>query len=229
MRILVVEDDTTMRETLAAYLTRAGHEVTASADGTAAIDAYAVAPVDLVLLDLMLPGMGGFEVCRRLRSLRPDLPIIMVTARGQEHERVQGLQHGADDYVTKPFSLRELDLRIRSVLRRTQRPVEEKPEPVLADGDLSIDLSRRVVTRDGVEMPFTARELDLLAYLVRNPGQVHSRDALMREVWGWSHGDESTVTVHVRRLREKVERDPSAPTRLVTVFGKGYRWERDET
>ncbi len=227
VRILLVEDDATVRDAVAAYLTRAGHELDAVEDGQQAIDHFAAAPADLVLLDLMLPGMGGFEVSRRLRSMRRDLPLIMVTARGQEHERVQGLQHGADDYVTKPFSLRELELRVRSLLRRTADASAEVTD-VLRDGDLVVDLGARVVTRGEETLQLTAREFDLLAWLVQQPGVVWSRDDLIRQVWGWDIGDPSTVTVHVRRVREKVEVDPGSPTRLVTVFGKGYRWDRTE-
>ena len=225
VRILYVEDDTTVRDAVAAYLTRAGHVVDAVRDGPVAIERYTSAPADLVLLDLMLPGMGGLEVCRRLRSMRRDLPLIMVTARGQEHERVQGLQHGADDYLTKPFSLRELELRVRSVLRRSAAPPAEV-SGVLRDGDLVVDLGARSVERGGAVVPLTARELDLLIWLVQHPGVVWSRDELIREVWGWDAGDSSTVTVHVRRLREKVEAAPGSPERLVTVFGRGYRWVR---
>jgi DNA-binding response OmpR family regulator len=223
-RILLVEDDATVRDAVASYLARAGHEVEAVADGETAVDRFVAAPADLVLLDLMLPGLGGLEVSRRLRSIRRDLPLVMVTARSQEHERVQGLQHGADDYVTKPFSLRELELRVRSVLRRASAPPEEV-SGTLVDGDLAIDLGARTVIRAGSEIGLTAREFDLLAWLVQHPGTVWSRDDLMREVWRWDVGDASTVTVHVRRLREKVEADPGAPTRLVTVFGRGYRWD----
>ncbi|MGL5864440.1 MAG: response regulator transcription factor [Dermatophilaceae bacterium] len=223
-RILLVEDDATVRDAVAAYLARAGHEIEAVGDGEAALDRFVAEPADLVLLDLMLPGLGGLEVSRRLRSIRRDLPLIMVTARSQEHERVQGLQHGADDYVTKPFSLRELELRVRSVLRRAAAPPDEV-SGTLVDGDLSVDLGARTVTREGAQVGLTAREFDLLAWLVQHPGAVWSRDDLMREVWRWDVGDASTVTVHVRRLREKVERDPGAPTRLATVFGRGYRWD----
>ena len=223
VRILYVEDDATVRDAVSAYLTRAGHVVDAVGDGHAAIERYTAAPADLVLLDLMLPGIGGFEVCRRLRSMRRDLPLIMVTARGQEHERVQGLQHGADDYLTKPFSLRELELRVRSVLRRAAEPPAQV-NGVLRDGDLVVDLGARSVQRAGAAVSLTARELDLLVWLVQNPGVVWSREELIREVWGWDAGDSSTVTVHVRRLREKVEVVPGSPARLVTVFGRGYRW-----
>ncbi|MBK9477021.1 MAG: response regulator transcription factor [Tetrasphaera sp.] len=224
-RILVVEDDPTMRQTVSAYLTRAGHEVTSVDDGARALEEYAAQPADLVLLDLMLPTLGGFEVCRRLRSMRADLPIVMLTARTQEHERVQGLQHGADDYVTKPFSLRELDLRIRSVLRRAVPPVAREVAQILTDGDLVLDLAARSATHAGEALALTAREFDFLAWLIRHPGQVFTREELMREVWGWEVGDPSTVTVHVRRVREKIEPAPQAPVRLVTVFGKGYRWD----
>ena len=226
-RILLVEDDATVREAVAAYLGRAGHDVDAVADGTAALTRFVAESPDLVLLDLMLPGLGGLEVCRRMRSMRHDVPVVMVTAKGQEHERVQGLQHGADDYVTKPFSLRELELRVRSVLRRASAPPPEVVD-VLRDGDLAIDLGARTVTRGGEPLALTARELDLLAWLVQHPGIVWNRDDLIRRVWGWEVGDASTVTVHVRRLREKVEVDPSAPVRLSTVFGRGYRWDATE-
>ncbi|HYN28528.1 MAG TPA: response regulator transcription factor [Dermatophilaceae bacterium] len=228
VRILLVEDDGTVRDAVTAYLTRAGHLVDAVGDGQAAIKRYTAAPADLVLLDLMLPGIGGFEVCRRLRSMRRDLPLIMLTARGQEHERVQGLQHGADDYVTKPFSLRELELRVRSVLRRAAEPPPAQVTGILRDGNLVVDLGASTVERGGTAIPITARELDLLVWLVQNPGVVWSRDELIREVWGWDVGDSSTVTVHVRRLREKVEAAPGAPVRLLTVFGRGYRWVRTD-
>jgi DNA-binding response OmpR family regulator len=227
VRILLVEDDPTVREAVAASLARAGYVVDAVASGDAAVERFVEQPADLVLLDLMLPGLGGFEVCRRLRSMRRDLPVVMLTARGQEHERVQGLQHGADDYVTKPFSLRELELRVRSVLRRAAGPAPDVVD-VLRDGDLVVDLGARSVTRAGAPLVLTARELDLLAWLVQHPGVVWGRDDLLRQVWGWEVGDASTVTVHVRRLREKVEADPSRPVRLATVFGRGYRWDRTE-
>lgn len=225
VRLLVVEDDATVREAVAAYLQRIGHDVVAVADGIAAVDTYAADPVDLVLLDLMLPGLGGIEVTRRLRSIRPDLPIIMVTARSQEHERVQGLALGADDYVTKPFSLRELDLRIKSVLRRAGASPQELPEAQLVDGELRLDLAARTARRGADALSLTTREFDLLAWFLRHPGRTWSREELMSQVWGWEVGDASTVTVHVRRLREKIEPDPGAPTRLLTVFGHGYRWE----
>lgn len=224
VRLLLVEDDTTMRETVASYLVRAGHDVVTAADGESAVELFSADGADLVLVDLMLPGLSGFEVTRRLRAMRRDLPLIMVTARAQEHERVQGLAQGADDYLTKPFSLRELDLRIRALLRRSSAPTAAATG-ALTDGDLRLDLAAGRATRGEVELQLTTREFDLLTWFLQHPGVVHSRDDLIREVWRWNVGDPSTVTVHVRRLREKVEVDPSAPTRLSTVFGKGYRWD----
>jgi DNA-binding response OmpR family regulator len=177
---------------------------------------------DLVVLDLMLPGMGGIEVCRRLRDVT-EVPIIMLTALGTENDRLIGLRMGADDYVTKPFSPRELALRVDSVLRRVGQK-SSRGERVV-DGDLVVDPREHTATLGDAPLTLTVREFDLLHYLVANPRTVWSRDELLRDVWGWSFGDQSTVTVHVRRLREKVEADPTRPTRLVTVWGVGYRWE----
>jgi DNA-binding response OmpR family regulator len=181
-------------------------------------------PADLVVLDLMLPGIDGLEVCRRLRAAG-DVPVIMLTALGEETDRVVGLEQGADDYVTKPFSPRELVLRVESVLRRAGEGRDEPARTPVTDGDLVVDPVRHVVTRAGRELALTAREFDLLLHLVTHPGVAFSRDQLLADVWGWSFGDQSTVTVHVRRLREKVEQDPTRPTRLRTVWGVGYRWE----
>jgi DNA-binding response OmpR family regulator len=224
--VLVVDDDPTVSDVVRRYLERAGHRVTVATDGAAALDAVTRHRPDLIVLDLMLPGLDGREVCRRLRS-HPgtrDIPIIMLTALGDETDRVVGLQVGADDYVTKPFSPRELVLRVASVLRRAP-PVPATPG-VLADGDLVIDGARRVVHRAGRELSVTAREFDLLAYLIRHPGRVFRRAELLENVWGWTFGDQSTVTVHVRRLREKIEDTPADPKRIVTVWGVGYRYER---
>jgi DNA-binding response OmpR family regulator len=221
----VVEDDETLSEVVSGYLGRAGFQATQVADGNAALERARADPPDLVLLDLMLPGLDGVEVFRQLRSARPTLPVIMVTARGEEDDRILGLAMGADDYVTKPFSARELVLRVESVLRRTSADVDPDAPSELVDGDLVIDLRAHSVTRAGAIVPMTAREFDLLVHLVRNPGTAFSRDALMRDVWGWEFGDQSTVTVHVRRLRTKVEVDPAQPRRLTTVWGVGYRWE----
>ncbi len=222
-RVLVVDDDPTVAEVVLGYLRRAGMQARHAADGPAALAAAEAEPPDLVVLDLMLPGLDGLEVCRRLRIRRPDLPVVMLTALGQESDRVAGLERGADDYVTKPFSPRELVLRIESVLRRSAPRARDAG--VLTDGDLSVDLGARRVEKGGAELALTNREFDLLAFLLARPGTVFTRDELMRQVWGWEVGDRSTVTVHVRRLREKVEADPAAPARLVTVWGVGYRWD----
>ncbi len=222
--MLVVDDDETVREVVVSYLRAAGHEVAEASDGTTALAAHHHDRADLVVLDVMMPGLDGLEVCRRLR-LAGDVPVILLTALGAEQDRVVGLETGADDYVTKPFSPRELVLRVESVLRRSGGDADAGlPDPT-TDGDLVVDHRRRTVTVGGTARPFTAREFDLLAHLVTHPGQAFSREDLMSQVWGWSFGDSSTVTVHVRRVREKVEADPTTPVRLVTVWGIGYRWD----
>jgi len=225
-RVLLVDDDPTVSEVVVSYLERAGHVVERAADGMSALAVADARPPDLVVLDLMLPGLDGLEVCRRLRS-HSDVPVVMLTALGDEADRVLGLEVGADDYVTKPFSPRELVLRVNSVLRRSGPPTDHEPggPTVLEDGDLHIDLVAHRATRAGNELALTTREFDLLAFLLLHPRQAFDRKILMEQVWGWSFGDQSTVTVHVRRLREKVEPDPSAPRRLVTVWGVGYRWD----
>jgi DNA-binding response OmpR family regulator len=220
--VLVVDDDPTVREIVITYLTAAGHTVASAADGDEALDSAAQTRPELVVLDLMLPGVDGLEVCRRLRE-SSDVPVIMLTAKGSVSDRVVGLEQGADDYVIKPFSPRELVLRVDSVLRRTAGP--STVGGVVTSGELVVDPGARVVTHDGERVPMTAREFDLLHHLVAHAGTVFSREELLRDVWGWSFGDDSTVTVHVRRLREKLESDPTHPTRLVTVWGVGYRWE----
>jgi len=224
-RVLVVDDDPTVSDVVRRYLDRADFEVTLAADGQGALDAVAAHRPDLVVLDLMLPGIDGLEVCRRLRGRDPDLPIVMLTALGEEADRVLGLSLGADDYVTKPFSPRELVLRVQSVLRRASRSVEPGPAETLRDGDLAVDVRRRVARLRGAELSLTVREFDLLVFLMRNPGRAFRRGELLEAVWGWTFGDQSTVTVHMRRLREKIEDDPAAPRRIVTVWGVGYRYE----
>jgi DNA-binding response OmpR family regulator len=221
--VLVVDDDLTVREVVVSYLRAAGHEVSEAGDGEAGLAAAKEESPQLVVLDLMLPGIDGLEVCRRLRATG-DVPVIMLTALGDEQDRVLGLEIGADDYVTKPFSPRELVLRVDSVLRRAVEPSDHVPE-VLVDGDLSVDSRRREATIADRSLMLTVREFDLLRFLVANPDKAWSREELLREVWGWQIGDQSTVTVHVRRVREKVESDPTTPVRLVTVWGVGYRWE----
>jgi DNA-binding response OmpR family regulator len=220
-RVLVVDDDQTVREVVVSYLRAYDHEVVEAVDGESALRTMRDAPADLVVLDLMLPGIDGIEVCRRLREAG-DVPVVMLTALGEETDRVVGLEVGADDYVTKPFSPRELALRVDSVLRRSH--VAASPRR-LEDGDLVVDEAAHTAYREGAPLALTAREFDLLRFLMARPGTAFSRDDLLQQVWGWAIGDPSTVTVHVRRLREKVERDPTQPERLVTVWGVGYRWE----
>jgi DNA-binding response OmpR family regulator len=222
--VLVVDDDPTVSDVVRRYLEQDGCQVRLAADGPAALRAVAAETPDLVVLDLMLTGLDGLEVCRRLRAQVPDLPVIMLTALGEEADRVIGLEVGADDYVTKPFSPRELVLRIRSVLRRAA-PGPAGAPTVLRDDGLVADTGRRIAELDGRPLTLTVREFDLLAFLLRHPARAWSRAELLDRVWGWQFGDESTVTVHVRRLREKVEPDPAAPRRILTVWGVGYRYE----
>jgi DNA-binding response OmpR family regulator len=223
-RVLVVDDDPTVSDVVSRYLTRDGHEVEVVSDGLLALRAATVTLPDLMVLDLMLPTMSGLEVCRRVRELGP-VPVIMLTARSDEADRVTGLELGADDYVTKPFSPRELALRVEAVLRRTHADLLGTDSTRLADGDLVIDPAAHHATLDDAALSLTAREYDLLVFLLRHPRVVFTREQLFKRVWGWSFGDVSTVTVHVRRLREKIEVDPSRPRRLVTVWGVGYRYE----
>jgi DNA-binding response OmpR family regulator len=224
-RILVVDDDPTVAEVVVKYLERDGHVVEVVSDGVAALDRARHTLPQLVVLDLMLPGVDGLEVCRQLRDLAP-VPVIMLTARAAEEDRVIGLELGADDYLTKPFSPRELAARVRAVLRRAREPVPtgEAADPIAA-GRLLIDLRAREVRVDGVIATLTAREFDLLAFMARHPRRVFRRDELLEHVWGYTYGDTATVTVHMRRLREKVEPDPSAPVHLVTAWGVGYRFD----
>ncbi|HEY2832535.1 MAG TPA: response regulator transcription factor [Sporichthyaceae bacterium] len=223
-RVLVVEDDLTVAEVVLAYLRRAGYLVEHAADGPSALAAAEANRPDLVVLDLMLPGIDGLEVCRRLQESGP-IAVIMLTALGAESDRVLGLEVGADDYVTKPFSPRELTLRVRSVLRRSAPAPEEDGLTVLSAGGLRVDVTGHRATRGGAPLALTTREFDLLAFLLAHPGEAFTREALMRQVWGWEFGDQSTVTVHVRRLREKIEDDPADPRLLVTVWGVGYRFD----
>jgi DNA-binding response OmpR family regulator len=228
-RILVVEDDLTVAEVVVDYLRHAGLEPRHAVDGQAALDIAAAWQPDLVVLDLMLPGASGLEVCRRLREerdARAPLPVIMLTALGEESDRVLGLESGADDYVTKPFSPRELTLRVQAVLRRARAagPVAGIPQPVRS-GRLEVDVAARRARADGRELDLTVREFDLLAFFVCHPGRAFTRAELLEHVWGWSFGDLSTITVYVRRLRDKVEAQPASPVQLQTVWGVGYRWE----
>jgi DNA-binding response OmpR family regulator len=223
--VLVVDDDTTVREVVSRYLTRDGHRVIQRSNGIDGLEAALTQHPDLVVLDLMMPGLDGLQVCEQLRG-HSTVPVIMLTALGEESDRVVGLEYGADDYVTKPFSPRELALRVAGVLRRSRlQSLPAVSETPLADGDLAIDIAARTVTKGGSALPLTIREFDLLAFLLAHRGQVFTRAELMEQVWGWTFGDESTVTVHVRRLREKIEPDPANPQRVMTVWGIGYRYD----
>jgi DNA-binding response OmpR family regulator len=219
--VLIVDDEPIVREVVARYLTREGYRTLEAADGNAARGVIAHSDPDLVVLDVMLPGTDGLELCRWIRSTS-ELPVIMLTARGEEADRIVGLELGADDYVTKPFSPRELAARVRSVLRRStpSAPVEER----LGFGEVELERASRGVHKAGVELRLTAKEFDLLWFLAAHPRRVFSRSQLMASVWGYRSAlDTGTVTVHVRRLREKIEDDPSRPHHLETVWGVGYR------
>ncbi|MCB5907498.1 response regulator transcription factor [Streptomyces pinistramenti] len=222
LRVLVVDDDPTVAEVVTGYLDRAGYDVDRAGDGPTALERAAAHWPDLVVLDLMLPGMDGLEVCRTLRAKGP-VPVVMLTARGDEDDRILGLEIGADDYVTKPFSPRELVLRVESVLRRSRAAAPGLPAAPLRMAGLALDEAARRATKGTAALALTIREFDLLAFLLRHPGRAFAREELMREVWGWEFGDLSTVTVHIRRLRGKVEDDPAHPRLIRTVWGLGYR------
>lgn len=237
MKVLVVEDEPTIAETLEYSLAKQGYAVTLAMDGMAGLESARRDPPDLVILDVMLPGLDGFEVCRILRQ-ETSVPILMLTARTDEVDKIVGLEVGADDYLTKPFSMRELMARVKALLRRVRLVREEiahesatTPRADIAVemmdfGDLVIDLSRREVRREGAPVHLKPKEFELLTFLARNRGMVLSRELALERVWGWEYdGGSRTVDVHVRWLREKLERDPSQPTRIVTVRGSGYRFE----
>jgi two-component system, OmpR family, response regulator ResD len=223
--VLVVDDEETITEIVARYLQRAGFETTIAANGAQALELAGEQRPDLVVLDLMLPRISGLEVMRRLRERGHDrVPVILLTAKGEEADRITGLRFGADDYVVKPFSPAELVARIEAVLRRVDAPPEQ--QPAIEVGELVIDPAARNVHVRGAEVQLTVREFDLLLFLVTHPGQVFSRNQLMDAVWQYSfYTDTSTVTVHVRRLRGKIEADPSRPRHLHTVWGIGYRFQ----
>jgi DNA-binding response OmpR family regulator len=225
--VLVVEDDELVRDVVSRYLSQAGYQVTVAGDGEHALRAAQARAFDLVVLDLMLPGLPGLEVCRRLRAAG-TVPIVMLTALGEEEDRVLGLDIGADDYITKPFSPRELVARVSSVLRRARSPRPVTPLSPITDGGLLVDLAARRAVLGGHELALTGREFDLLAFLIQHRGRAFTRGELLEQVWGWTFGDHSTVTVHVRRLREKLEANPTAPKRIATVWGVGYRYDSQE-
>lgn len=223
-RILLVDDDRTVAEVVTRYLEREGFAVEWVADGRTAIDRALEDPPELIVLDLMLPKVDGLEVCRRIRALNP-VPVIMLTARSDEADRVIGLDLGADDYLTKPFSPRELVSRVKAVLRRSAAGTVVAGENVLHAGCLEVDVSARTTRRAGELIALTAREFELLVHLMRHPQRAFRREELLERVWGYTVGDTSTVTVHVRRLREKLELDAADPHWIVTVWGVGYRFE----
>ena len=224
-RVLVVDDEPMVREVLARYLAKEGFDVATAEDGEQALASFAQLPPDLVLLDLMLPRIDGLEVFRRMRNGSSQTPVIMLTAKGEETDRVVGLELGADDYVTKPFSPREVVARVRAVLRRSGAVVAGEHDPYTV-GELTIDPGRREVAAGERPVKLTRKEFDLLHYLASHPGVTFTRTQLLEDVWDFAwDGDTSTVTVHVRRLREKIESDPSEPEHLLTVWGVGYRFE----
>lgn len=224
MRVLVVDDEAIVRDVLTRYLEKEGFRVDSAADGQEALELAARSRPDVVLLDLMLPKVDGLEVFRRIRA-HDDVPVVMITAKGEEVDRLVGLELGADDYVAKPFSPREVVARIRAVLRRGERAARD--DAPLVVGSLEIDRDRREVRRDASPVHLTRKEYDLLELLASHPGRTFTRTELLESVWDFAwDGDSSTVTVHIRRLREKIEDDPSDPRHLVTVWGVGYRFER---
>jgi DNA-binding response OmpR family regulator len=230
-KILVVEDETSLRETLAYNLNRQGYQVETAVDGQAAIDTARALQPDLIVLDIMLPVIDGFEVCRILRQ-EMNAPILMLTARDEEIDRVIGLEMGADDYITKPFSMREFLARVKAQLRRVRLVREEMDteidvsKEIIHISNLTLDLTRREVLLDGQPLALKPKEFDLLLFLARHRGQVLSRDLILERVWGWEFsGGSRTVDVHVRWLREKIEDSPAEPERIVTVRGVGYRFE----
>jgi DNA-binding response OmpR family regulator len=226
-RVLLVDDEASVREVLGQYLSLEGFDVLAAADGVTALQLFHNTPPDLVILDLMLPGLDGIEVCRRMRALSAA-PILMLTARSEEFDKLEGFRAGTDDYVTKPFSPREVSMRVQAIMRRLE--ATSVPAMVLDNtlhvGTLAIHLALRQVERDGMPLDLTAKEFDLLHFLASHPRQVFTRQQLLDQVWDYAYyGDSSTVTVHIRRLREKVEPDPARPRHVKTVWGIGYKFE----
>ena len=229
--VLVVDDEPTVRETLAETLEQDGLRVITAADGREALEKFRLEKPDLILLDLMLPELSGMEVCRIIRR-ESAVPILMLTARDSEIDKVVGLELGADDYVTKPFSLRELQARVRALLRRTeaQAPAQATAQPAMIElGDVTVDLAGHRLLRDGEPLPVKPKAFELLAFLLRHPGQVFERDQLLERVWGYDYaGETRTVDVHVHWLRSQLEQDPSRPRFLQTVRGVGYVFRRPE-
>lgn len=234
--ICIIDDEITIREVVRRYLEREGFVVLEAETGPQALALLRENPVDLILLDIMLPGSDGFTITRAVRNgveyaalnIKGDVPIIMLTSRGGEADRIAGFELGVDDYVVKPFSPRELVARVRAVLRRSAPPPDAAGEKALIFPALTVDPLRRMVTARGRPVILTAKEFDLLWLMARHPQQVFTREQLLNHIWGYEYyGDESTVTVHIRRLREKIEADPSKPEYIQTVWGVGYRFEGD--
>ncbi|RDV43652.1 DNA-binding response regulator [Leifsonia sp. ku-ls] len=223
-RVLVVEDDRTVLTVVGDYLRQAGYRVAGHTDGARALAALRDRVPDVLILDRMLPGVSGDELCREARAMAQHLPILMLTALDRVDDRIEGLEHGADDYLAKPFALRELVLRVNAMVRRAS----SAPAVSFVAGPFGVDPVRRRVSVAGRDVPLTGREYELLVYLLQNAGRTVTRDKIMREVLGWSHGDPSTVTVHIRRLREKIEPEPHDPRHLLTVWGEGYRFIAEE-
>jgi DNA-binding response OmpR family regulator len=222
-RVLVIDDDPTMCDVVRRYLEREGFVVSLAHDGAVGLEMALHDLPDLVVLDLMLPRIDGFEVFRRVREVAP-IPVVMLTARGDEDDRVAGLELGADDYLAKPFSPRELTARVRAVLRRAAGSMSDGGATALRAGTIEVDVLAHEARREGRALALTVKEFDLLVHLMRTPNRAFRREELLEAVWGYSYGDTATVTVHMRRLREKVEPEPSAPRHLVTVQGIGYRF-----
>lgn len=223
-RILIVEDEQYIREFISLNLARSGFETLEASSGEEGLDILSKNTVDLVLLDVKLPGMDGFQVCRSIRASRPDIAVIMVTARNQDMDKIMGLELGADDYVSKPFNPYELVARIRSVIRRTKRQ-EPQTEDVLVSGPVKLDCDLHRVFKNEAEIKVTPKEFEILRTLLKRPGHTFDRDQLLNLVWGGDYyGDTKTLDVHIRRLREKIEDDPARPAFIETVWGVGYRW-----
>ena len=226
-KILIVEDDRNLLDTLKYNLHKEGYDVVAAVDGAEALDIARGERPDLIILDLMLPRLSGFEVCRILRK-EMTVPILMLTAKAEEIDKVVGLEIGADDYMTKPFSLRELLARVRAMLRRAKMAeIQPGVEVTLFKaGDIEVDVARHQASKGKAILELTPKEFDLLAFLIKNKGFVFSRDQLLEKVWGYDYaGDTRTVDVHIRWLRQKIETDPANPERLITVRGAGYKLE----
>jgi DNA-binding response OmpR family regulator len=224
-KIVIVEDEPSISEVVSLYLKRAGYDVSCFSDGIKALDSLTEQLPDLIILDVMLPGMDGFTLTSKLRD-KSDIPIILLTSRREESDRIAGLELGADDYVVKPFSPQELVSRVRAVLRRARSNTENAGSGILVFKDLSINPQTRDVSLKGQAIILTAKEFDLLYFMALHPRQVFTRDQLLENIWGFSHYiDPGTITVHMRRLREKIESDPTSPVSIVTVWGIGYKFE----